>query len=130
MKLKKWPKIILLTTIVLIILVAAIALFINLKPKNVKVEEIKILNTNRNYEKKQNRKESRLALKSALSYKADKKEITVLEKLEVKKAKTKEFIKLLDSLKFGQVRRFCWKPQFEELTVNFSSNFQNLTLLQ
>ena len=56
-------------------------------------------NTNRNYEKKQNRKESRLALKSALSYKAANKGIMVLEKFDVKDSKTKTFIKMLETLK-------------------------------
>ena len=56
-------------------------------------------NTNRNYEKKQNRKESRLALKSALSYKAANKGIMVLEKFDVKDSKTKTFIKMLEALK-------------------------------
>lgn len=55
--------------------------------------------TERNYEKKQNRKESRLALKSALSYKAANKGIMVLEKFDVKDAKTKTFIKMLETLK-------------------------------
>ena len=56
-------------------------------------------NTNRNYEKKQNRKESRLALRSALSYKAANKGIMVLEKFDVKDSKTKTFIKMLEALK-------------------------------
>ena len=56
-------------------------------------------NTNRNYEKKQNRKESRLALKSALSYKASKNEIVLVEKFEVKDNKTTSFVKLLSTLK-------------------------------
>ena len=56
-------------------------------------------NTNRNYEKKQNRKESRLALKSALSQKVSNKQVIVLEKFEVKDNKTKTFTKLLDTLK-------------------------------
>ena len=56
-------------------------------------------NTNRNYEKKQNRKESRLALRSALSYKAANKGIMVLEKFDVKDSKTKTFIKMLETLK-------------------------------
>ena len=55
--------------------------------------------TNRNYEKKQNRKESRLALKSALSYKASKNEIVLVEKFEVKDNKTTSFVKLLSTLK-------------------------------
>ena len=56
-------------------------------------------NTNRNYEKKQNRKESRLALKSALSYKLSANSIIAVEKIEFKKASTKDFIKLLEGLK-------------------------------
>ena len=55
--------------------------------------------TNRNYTKKQNKKERRLALKSALTYKATDKEIIVLEKFDVKTNKTKDFIKLLGDLK-------------------------------
>ena len=55
--------------------------------------------TERNYEKKQNRKESRLALKSALSYKANNNGIVVVENFEVKDNKTKTFTKLLDTLK-------------------------------
>ena len=55
--------------------------------------------TQRNYCKKQNKKERRLALKSALTYKATDKEIFVLEKFEVKTNKTKDFIKLLEDLK-------------------------------
>jgi large subunit ribosomal protein L4 len=56
-------------------------------------------NTNRNYEKKQNRKESRLALKSALSYKASNKAIIVVDSFDVKDSKTKTFIKTLETLK-------------------------------
>ena len=55
--------------------------------------------TNRNYNKKQNKKERRLALKSALTYKATDKEVIVLEKLDIKTNKTKDFIKLLEDLK-------------------------------
>ena len=55
--------------------------------------------TNRNYTKKQNKKERRLALKSALTYKANDKELFVIEKFEVKTNKTKDFIKLLEDMK-------------------------------
>ena len=54
--------------------------------------------TERNYEKKQNRKESRLALKSALSYKVLDKELVVVEALNFETNKTKEMINLLASL--------------------------------
>ena len=55
--------------------------------------------TERNYEKKQNRKESRLALKSALSYKAGNKSIIVVDNFEVKDNKTKTFSKIFSDLK-------------------------------
>ena len=55
--------------------------------------------TERNYTKKQNKKERRLALKSALTYKAIDKEIFVVENFDVKTNKTKDFIKLLEDLK-------------------------------
>ena len=80
-------------------------------------------NTNRNYEKKQNRKESRLALKSALSYKAANKGIMVLEKFDVKDAKTKTFIKMLETLKIeGKVLVVV-----KELTDNLILASRNLS---
>ena len=80
-------------------------------------------NTNRNYEKKQNRKESRLALRSALSYKASNKGIMVLEKFDVKDAKTKTFIKMLETLKIeGKVLVVV-----KELTDNLILASRNLS---
>ena len=55
--------------------------------------------TERNYTKKQNRKERRLALKSALTYKARENGIVVVENIELSSNKTKDFIKLLEDLK-------------------------------
>lgn len=79
--------------------------------------------TERNYEKKQNRKESRLALKSALSYKAANKGIMVLEKFDVKDAKTKTFIKMLETLKIeGKVLVVV-----KELTDNLILASRNLS---
>ena len=54
--------------------------------------------SNRNYTKKMNKKERRLALKSALSYKANDKEVLVVEKFEAKTNKTKDMIKILEGL--------------------------------
>ena len=56
--------------------------------------------TERNYTKKQNRKERRLALKSALTYKARENGIVVVENIELSSNKTKDFIKLLEVLTF------------------------------
>ena len=86
-------------------------------------------NTNRNYEKKQNKKESRLALKSALSYKVSAKAIMVVEKFDVKNAKTKDFTKLLDTLKIeGKVLVVV-----SELTDNLvlaSRNLSNVKVIE
>ena len=48
---------------------------------------------NRNYTKKMNRKERRLALKSALAYKVLEKELIVVDSLNIESAKTKEMLK-------------------------------------
>ena len=52
----------------------------------------------RDYSKKMNKKEKRLALKSALSYKVLDKELVVVEALNFETNKTKEMINLLNSL--------------------------------
>jgi large subunit ribosomal protein L4 len=53
---------------------------------------------NRNYTKKMNKKQRRLALKSALTYKANDKQVIVFEKFEAETNKTRDFIKLLGDL--------------------------------
>ena len=86
-------------------------------------------NTNRNYEKKQNRKESRLALKSALSYKLSTKSIMVLEKLDVKKTSTKGFIKILDTLKISGKALIVVSELTEELILS-SRNLSNIKVIE
>ena len=86
-------------------------------------------NTNRNYEKKQNRKESRLALKSALSYKASTKSIMVLEKFEVKDNKTKTFIKTLKDLKIEGKVLVVVKELTDELILA-SRNLSDIKLIE
>ena len=54
--------------------------------------------SNRNYTKKMNKKVRRLALKSALTYKANDKEVVVLENINAETNKTKDMLKLLESL--------------------------------
>ena len=53
----------------------------------------------RKYNKKQNRKERVLALKSALSYKNQLKEIIALDKLNLESNKTKEMLEILKNIK-------------------------------
>lgn len=53
---------------------------------------------NRNYTKKMNKKERKLALKSALTYKANDKDIIVVDKFEAETNKTKDMLKILEGL--------------------------------
>ncbi len=57
--------------------------------------------TNRNYTKKMNKKERRLALKSALTYKVNDKAIEVVEKFEAETNKTKDMLNALAELKLS-----------------------------
>ena len=52
----------------------------------------------RDYSKKQNKKERRLALRSALSYKAIDNELVIVESLELTSSKTKEMLEVLNKL--------------------------------
>ena len=53
---------------------------------------------NRNYTKKMNKKERKLALKSALTYKANDKDVIVVDKFEAETNKTKDMLKVLEGL--------------------------------
>ena len=53
----------------------------------------------RDYSKKMNRKEKRLALKSALSSRLANNEIIVVDELKFDEIKTKEFVRVMDNLK-------------------------------
>ena len=55
----------------------------------------------RNYDKKQNRKERRLALKSALTSKLKDKELVVVDTLAMETNKTKDFNEMLKNLKIS-----------------------------
>ena len=79
--------------------------------------------TERNYTKKQNRKERRLALKSALTHKANAKEIIVVENFTVDTPKTKDFMKLLETLKISGKSLIVVK----ELTDNLILASRNLS---
>ena len=57
--------------------------------------------TPRSYAFKTNRKERRLALKSALSAKLAEKAVVVVDSLELKSSKTKDAIKMLETLKLN-----------------------------
>lgn len=83
----------------------------------------------RDYDKKMNRKERRLALKSALAYKVINEELVVVESLEVQSLKTKDMKNLLEKITaVGKVLIVV-----EELTDNLilsTRNLDNVNLLQ
>ena len=76
----------------------------------------------RSYAIKMNRKERRLALKSALAYKVLEKELIVVDSLNVESAKTKEMLKVLENLKANRKTLIV----VEELTDNLILATRNL----
>ena len=77
----------------------------------------------RDYSKKMNKKEKRLALKSALTYKVLDKELVVVDNIEFKTNKTKEMVSLLDGLKLTNNKVLVC---VEELTENVCLAARNL----
>ena len=77
----------------------------------------------RDYSKKMNKKEKRLALKSALTYKVLDKELVVVESISFKTNKTKEMVSLLDGLKLTNNKVLVC---VEELTENVCLAARNL----
>lgn len=85
--------------------------------------------TPRTYFKKMNRKERRLALKSALSYKVLEKELIVLDNLNIETNKTKDMLKILNAIKAEKGILIV----VEELTDNVilsTRNIPNVVLLK
>lgn len=83
----------------------------------------------RSYDKKMNRKERRLALKSALSYKVIDKELIVVDNFNLESNKTKDAIKVLENLKVNKNVLIV----VDELTENMilaTRNLNNIILLQ
>ena len=78
---------------------------------------------NKNYKKKQNKKERRLAILSALSYKVKDNELIVLDELNFKTNKTKEMTELLTKL---NIRNNKVLVAVEEITENLYLSVRNL----
>ena len=86
-------------------------------------------NPNRNYSKKQNKKERRLAVLSALSYKALDKELIVLENLSLETSKTKEMVNLLTSLNIRNNKVLAVVEELNENLVLSTKNLPNVKLV-
>ena len=83
----------------------------------------------RDYSKKQNRKERRLALKSALSHKFNDNEVIVMEELVFETPKTKEMITLLNNLKVADKKVLFVVGDFTENVILSSRNIPNVALI-
>lgn len=84
----------------------------------------------RDYSKKMNRKEAKLALKTALSYKAEEKGLVILESLAVATPKTKEFKDVLKTLKLEDKKVLVVVSELEENLILASRNLQNVALIE
>lgn len=71
----------------------------------------------RDYDKKMNRKERRLALKSALTYKFLDKELIVIDSIQLAEGKTKTALEILKNLKLDDTAMFVTKEENENLIL-------------
>ena len=83
----------------------------------------------RSYDKKMNRKERRLALKSALAYKAIDKELIVLDSIKLESNKTKEVKTILSNLKTNK-NVLIVVDELDENIILATRNLKNVNLLQ
>ena len=84
--------------------------------------------TEKNYVKKMNRKERRLALKSALSYKVLDNELIVLDSLKLESNKTKEIKEILANLKVDR-NILIVVDELDDNVVLATRNLNNVLLL-
>ena len=85
--------------------------------------------TERNYKVKMNKKERRLALKSALSYKVLDSELLVLDSLKLDNSKTKEMLKLLETLKLTNEKVLIVVKEYTENVILAARNLQNIAVV-
>lgn len=84
----------------------------------------------RDYSKKQNRKERRLALKSALAYKAQENSILVFENFTFATPKTKDAIKLFDTLGLSDKKVLVVVDEFDENAILATRNLANIMIIE
>jgi large subunit ribosomal protein L4 len=84
--------------------------------------------TERNYKVKMNKKERRLALKSALSYKVLDSELLVLDLLKLDNSKTKEMLNIMKNLKLNKSALFVTTDLSDEVILA-SRNIKGLKVV-
>ena len=83
----------------------------------------------RDYSKKQNRKERRLALKSALSYLVKDNGLVVLDEIKFETNKTKEMVNLLEKLGLTYNKVLVVVPELDDNVCLASRNLANVKLV-
>ncbi len=84
----------------------------------------------RDYSIKMNRKERRLALLSALSYKNKEKAIVVVDNIELAGNKTKDMINALKGLELDEKKVLVVMDELTEQVILASRNLQNVLLME
>ena len=84
----------------------------------------------RDYSLKMNRKTRKLALKSALTYKARDKEIIVVDKISLDVPKTKEMVKMLESLELNNKKILVVMHELNENVILAGRNLQNIFMME
>lgn len=82
----------------------------------------------RDYSKKMNRKERKLALKSALATKAS--DMIILDELKVATPKTKDMLTILTTLKVNEVKTLLVVKELDENIILASRNLEKVTLIE
>lgn len=82
----------------------------------------------RDYSKKMNRKERKLALKSALSVKAE--DFIIVDTFVVETPKTKDMLAVLTNLKVNDVKVLLIVKELTEAVILGSRNLTNITLIE
>ena len=86
-------------------------------------------NQTRNYEVKQNRKERAIALKSALAYKLNNKELVVVDSLNVESPKTKDMKNILSNFKIER-NVLIVVSELNDNLILATRNLNNVLLLE
>ena len=86
--------------------------------------------TPRDYDKKMNRKERRLALKSALAYKDIEKAIIVVDSLNLETNKTKDMLNILSNLKVADKKVLIVVEELNENLILATRNIASVMLLE
>jgi large subunit ribosomal protein L4 len=86
--------------------------------------------TPRDYDKKMNRKERRLALKSALAYKDIEKAIIVVDSLNLETNKTKDMLNILSNLKVADKKVLIVADELNENLILATRNIASVMLLE